>query len=257
VIDRVSRRNIVFLVASATMAVLCVRLGVWQLHRLAARRAYNGVVASRLAQAPLPLDQIPRDSAIDRYRRVRFAGTYDFGHEVVLVDRMRDGAPGVHLVTPLHPDGADTAVLVDRGWVYAPDAMSVDEERWREPVRVSGSGYLTAFAAGRGPAALATPTRLNEARWLDRGAVELRAGYPIASYIIVLDADGSGPASASPTADTSGARAGRAPVRTPPPALDEGPHLSYAIQWFSFAVIAIVGPVWAVFVGPRRETTGG
>jgi cytochrome oxidase assembly protein ShyY1 len=26
-----------------------------------------------------------------------------------------------------------------------------------------------------------------------------------------------------------------------PPTLDNGPHLSYAIQWFSFAAIAITG----------------
>jgi cytochrome oxidase assembly protein ShyY1 len=27
----------------------------------------------------------------------------------------------------------------------------------------------------------------------------------------------------------------------PLPALDDGPHLTYALQWFSFAVIAVVG----------------
>jgi cytochrome oxidase assembly protein ShyY1 len=31
------------------------------------------------------------------------------------------------------------------------------------------------------------------------------------------------------------------PARVAPPALDDGPHLSYAIQWFSFAAIALVG----------------
>jgi cytochrome oxidase assembly protein ShyY1 len=31
------------------------------------------------------------------------------------------------------------------------------------------------------------------------------------------------------------------PRRWPAPALDDGPHLSYAIQWFSFAVIIVVG----------------
>jgi surfeit locus 1 family protein len=31
------------------------------------------------------------------------------------------------------------------------------------------------------------------------------------------------------------------PRRWAPPALDDGPHLSYAIQWFSFALIIVVG----------------
>jgi len=42
------------------------------------------------------------------------------------------------------------------------------------------------------------------------------------------------------------------PARSPPQPLDEGPHLSYAIQWFSFATIAIVGTLVAVLRPPVR-----
>jgi surfeit locus 1 family protein len=31
------------------------------------------------------------------------------------------------------------------------------------------------------------------------------------------------------------------PRRLPPPELTNGPHLSYAIQWFSFAAIVLIG----------------
>ena len=42
----------------------------------------------------------------------------------------------------------------------------------------------------------------------------------------------------------SGVAAARGlPRRWPAPALDNGPHLGYAIQWFSFAVIIVVGTV--------------
>jgi surfeit locus 1 family protein len=41
-------------------------------------------------------------------------------------------------------------------------------------------------------------------------------------------------------------------VRVPAPALDEGPHMSYAIQWFAFATVAIVGGVAFVRAGRRR-----
>ena len=37
------------------------------------------------------------------------------------------------------------------------------------------------------------------------------------------------------------AQAGPRPAVLPEPVLDEGPHLSYAIQWFIFTTIAIVG----------------
>jgi len=40
---------------------------------------------------------------------------------------------------------------------------------------------------------------------------------------------------------TGAAAAQGLPRRWPAPALDNGPHLSYAIQWFSFALIIVVG----------------
>jgi cytochrome oxidase assembly protein ShyY1 len=39
------------------------------------------------------------------------------------------------------------------------------------------------------------------------------------------------------------------PVRLEPPVLSDGPHLSYAIQWFAFAAIALVGAAAVI----RRE----
>ena len=48
--------------------------------------------------------------------------------------------------------------------------------------------------------------------------------------------------------DSAGANA---PIRLPPPRLDDGPHLSYAIQWFAFAAIALAG---AVVVARRTQS---
>jgi surfeit locus 1 family protein len=158
---------------------------------------------------------------------------------------VRDGAPGVDLVTPVHTDSGelgDTAVLVERGWVYSADGMSVDGARWREPARVSGTGYVIELAAWNGPAE--SPDHPREFRWLDRAAIQRVIGYPIANYAVVLE-----PNAAAAAVAPDGPRA---PVRIPPPALDEGPHLSYAIQWFSFALIAIAGTAYALFIGPRR-----
>lgn len=245
------RRNAVFLVAAVVMTALFVRLGVWQLHRLGERRAYNREVASRLAEPAIALHAVPSDSGQNHYRRVRFSGTFDFAHEIVLIDRVRDGAPGVDLVTPMHPDSGelgDTAVLVERGWVYSPDGMSVDGAWWREPAAVSGMGYVIELAAWNGPAQ--SPNQPRDFRWLDRAAIERSVGYPIADYAIVLEADAR--EAAARTAATDGPRV---PIRVPPPALDEGPHLNYAIQWFSFALIAIVGTAYALFIGPKRPAT--
>ena len=44
-------------------------------------------------------------------------------------------------------------------------------------------------------------------------------------------------------ADQTPPQPGSLPIPVPLPTLSEGPHLSYAIQWFSFAVVAFVGAV--------------
>jgi surfeit locus 1 family protein len=65
---------------------------------------------------------------------------------------------------------------------------------------------------------------------LDRAAVQALVGLPVAPYIVVQTSD-------------SGHQADSVPVRLGIPALTEGPHQSYAVQWFSFALVAVVGGV--------------
>jgi len=67
-------------------------------------------------------------------------------------------------------------------------------------------------------------------RSLDRAAIERAVGLPLAPYILVQ------------TSDTT-VRPDSVPVRLKLPVLDEGPHKSYALQWFAFAIIAVVGGV--------------
>lgn len=240
---RLSALDWLFLVASLCMAALFSRLGVWQLHRLAERRARNALVMRRLALPTLAVADLPRDTASAHYHTVHVVGRYDVDHEVVFVNRIRDGAPGVQILTPLWAVGRDTAVLIDRGWVYAPDAETVDLARWREPAELDATGYVQELPppVGRGVAALIGHP--NQLRWLDLAAVARVTGYPVAPFFIVLEGDTAGDART-------------VPVRVEPPPLDEGPHMSYAIQWFAFATIAVVGAGIAVFGVERKPGAG-
>jgi len=201
----VQRRDVTLAVAAVLIAGGCVSLGFWQLSRLRQRRARNAVVAARLALPPLEIHDggVSPDSV--RLRRITARGVYDFGAELTWPGRSFEGTPGVALITPLRlADGA--RVLVDRGWVYSPDAFHVDHGAYREPDTVTVAGI--AFIPPRG-----------------RGDVTATGFLP---FVIELEKP-------DPPATTG------LPRRWPPPVLDNGPHLSYAIQWFSFAVIALVG----------------
>ena len=207
---RLGRRDVVGAVVALAIALVCVRLGIWQLDRLGQRRARNAILAARLALPPLVVvSGTPPDSARQRHLIAR--GVYDFARERIWPGRSFDGTPGVGLITPLRlADGS--AVFVDRGWVPSPDAYHVDQAPYREADTVSVEGLGVIPPRGRD----------------DVDPVALRDSVPYALLPFVLQEAGS----AAPQG---------LPRRWPPPALDDGPHLSYAIQWFSFALIIVVG----------------
>ena len=129
-------------------AALCVRLGIWQLDRLAQRKALNSRLAARLA---LPVLEVRRGISADsaRQRRVTATGRYDFAAERTWPGRSFEGTPGVALITPLLlADGS--AVLVDRGWVPSPDAFHVDHAAYRESDSATVTGLARLLPRGRG-----------------------------------------------------------------------------------------------------------
>lgn len=214
-------------VVAIGLAILFLSLGAWQLRRLSARQAENAFLASRRFGPVLPLDSLPADTGTAHFRRVRIIGGYDYGQEIIFTLRGRNGSPGVNIFTPLLRNGKDTAVLVNRGWVYSPDGTSVTLDRWREADTVNATGFVETFPT-QGPFPPPNPARPRAFRRLNRAALAKIFPYPIANYYVVL---------------TDSSSSASAPPRVEPLPLDEGPHRSYAIQWFSFAAISIIGLV--------------
>lgn len=236
------RLTLAFIVLAVLAAALFARLGVWQLSRLQQRRAFNAVVAGRLDSAEVDFARLPRDPASARFRRVRVEGTWDPAHEIAVTVRSRNGSPGVHLLTPVRLGGSDTAVLVNRGWVYAPDGVHVpDPARWRvagDSARVHG--FVVALPEL--PSESATPGEPPLVRAVDPARVARWTGYPLHAFQVVEQ-----------RADTM-ARRDSTPAPLAPQPLDEGSHRGYAIQWFSFALIALVGvPVFLLTRGREAE----
>jgi surfeit locus 1 family protein len=222
-----ARRTLLFCALALVATAVFIRLGFWQIQRLHERQARNAIVARRQHAAPVPFGELPRDTADVRYRPTTVAGAYDYANELVLTSRTHDGAPGVELLTPVRVAGSDTAVLVDRGWVYAPDGSTVDRARWHEGDSAHVSGYVDLYTPDGDRSGSPTMARdPHVVRRASRREVSAKLPYPVAPYYVLY------------TADTAGSRH---PVRRQPAALDEGPHKSYAFQWFSFALIAIVG----------------
>lgn len=229
--------TILVLVAAAVM----VRLGIWQLDRLAGKRAYIAASLAEINAEPLSItgDEIDLDAAAMRFRRATASGEYDFAREIVLKSQLFEGQPGYHLLTPLRIEGSERAVLVDRGWVaaesYAPDRLS----EFREAVAQAVLGRIEPAPAR--PAGAESPVEpVLEWYRVDIPALQQQMPYELLPFYIALTAD---------AAHTG------FPRRNPPQIiLDEGPHLGYAIQWFLFALVVPIVYAVQVYRMDRRES---
>jgi surfeit locus 1 family protein len=223
-----------FCAVAIAAAGLFARLGFWQLSRLREKQAHNAVIAQQRHRSPVPFATLPRDTAQARYRAATLAGRFDYEHELVLTNRTRRGSPGVELLTPVRVAGTDTVVLVNRGWVYAPDGTGVDRTRWHDGDSARVTGYVESYAAD-GEAPLATDPRI--VRRVSRREIAVKLPYAMAPYYVVQLGDTGGTGH---------------PARKESPALDDGPHRGYAVQWFCFAAIALGGAA-AIVRGERKD----
>ncbi|HEX3865513.1 MAG TPA: SURF1 family protein [Gemmatimonadaceae bacterium] len=218
-----ARNRIIFIALALAAAAVFVRLGVWQLHRRVERLARNALVTHRYDAPSVDVASLPRDTADARFRRVRVIGQVDYDHELTYASRSYKGSPGVNLMTPVHLPGSDTVVIVDRGWVYSPDGSTLDHTKWHD-VDSTFVGYVEEMPSTGGTSFTSKPTVIAH---LSYPVVAKALPYPVLPFYVVALGDS--------------ANAPDRVARLSLPPLDAGPHLSYAIQWFCFAIIAVVG----------------
>jgi len=221
-----SKRLSTLFAATLIVTLTCVALGIWQIARLHQKQQFNKGMRASLAADPRPAPELLSadvDPDAVRFTRVDARGTYDAENQVELYGRTQDGRPGSHLLTPLLVEGG-LAVIVDRGWI------PVDPEpSWKTPPlgQVEVTGVLFASEGDPPGQVGAASERVDTLVHVDLAQIQAQLPYPIAPVYVLLQ----GPA-------LDGAEL---PVPAPLPELSEGPHLSYALQWFTFAVIAQVG----------------
>jgi surfeit locus 1 family protein len=220
--------------------ITMVGLGIWQIDRLGQRRAANAVRQAVLGQNPATITGDASEAQALVGRRVRASGSYLNDQSVLLRGQKSDsGVDGVHLLTPLRLSGVDAAVIVDRGWLPAEQArpaargaFAIDREVTVEGLALAGQSRPDAALAGMD---LPMPGETRIDAWLrvDIGKIQAQVAAPLLPIYVEQLPAADGP---------------RLPQPADPRRLDEGPHLSYALQWFAFAAILAV-----VYAGLMRQ----
>jgi cytochrome oxidase assembly protein ShyY1 len=234
-----SRRWIGFAIFVVLLAALCIRLGLWQIHRLEHRLDNNKVVTTHFATAPVDLSTaLNKGQKVDdksEWTRVTTTGTYDVAHEVTVKFSTRDGVPGVDVVTPLVLADGD-AMLVDRGWMQTSNTGSKPTVPPPPTGPVTIMGWLRQNNGAKGDAIEPHGGQIRAI-----SSIGLARSVPYTLNDGYLNLRTQTPKSAHPLA------------AEPKPELGQGPHFFYALQWWFFAGLAIVGWFWFAWAEAKER----
>lgn len=216
-----------YLALTVVFALVCVLLGCWQLSRRADALAENTRVATNYDAAPRPIGEVLPDRSSfdtdDKWTTVSLTGSYLADEQLLVRNRPLGGQPGFELLVPFRLDDGDI-VIVDRGWLPTGELQDKPDV---VPDAPQGEVTVVARLKAGEPTLANRKAAEGEIPSIDLGAIAKTLDAPVytGAYAAL--------ASESPSADTG-------TLGTRPPE-DEGPHLSYAFQWFVFALLGFVG----------------
>ncbi len=225
-----------YLAVVVVFAIACGLLSWWQWARRAEAVAEIERVAVNYDATPVPVaDALPALDAWsedDEWLPVELTGRYLVDQQLLVRNRPYNGSSGFEVLVPFELEDGRIFV-VDRGWVpigssiEAPDAGPAPPDGELTVVARLKPGEPTLLGRTAPEGQLATIHLPSVAELV--GDETYIGGYGLL-------------ASEEP-----------APAERPAPALrpeaDEGPHLSYALQWIAFGLLAFIALIWAF----RRE----
>jgi len=223
------------LALAIVFAIGCALLSWWQFARRAETAHANALVVANYNAEPRPLEAVLRGlhdySPDQQWMQVEVTGTYLVRDQLLVRDRQLGNNPGFEVLTPLRlPDG--DVFVVDRGFL---NVGTKQDRPDTVPAPPSGTVTVVARLQANEHAIPGRSAPAGEIPSIDLGAIAKEVGAPTFTGAYGLMVSETPPAATNPI-----------PLAPPSFGDDEGTHLSYAIQWILFAVIAFVGLGWSV-----------
>lgn len=215
-------------------SIACVWLGNWQFERRAEARAEIERIDRNYDAPAMSLEEaVPEravfDEGLRKWQTIRITGEYT-GETFLARNRPAADGVGSNMIDGLRLDDG-SVVFIDRGWVPVSGTDAVP-------------GDLP--AAPGGEVEVEARLRASEPSIPGKDAV----GQSVPSIDVPLIADISGLDPQQVYLGVYGQLvserpAGETGVLAERPERDEGPHLSYALQWYVFILIAAIGVAYA------------
>lgn len=214
--------------AALVTVVLCVAAGNWQHRRMQEKEALQDAMRHAASLAPVALPAAVDDWNAWRFRQVTASGEYDPRHQILIDNKVHAGHVGFDVVTPLRLADGRT-VLVDRGWI------ALGASRATLPAAPPPAGIVTVSGRidvpRRNYFELGGKSAPTGALWqhLDPARFTQATGIDVPPIVV----------------ETTDAASGGLVADFPVPDAGIDTHLSYMVQWYTFAAMA--AGLWAWF----------
>ncbi len=221
-----------YLALTLVFAVACGLLSWWQWARRAETADANHRIEQNYDATPRAIGELipERDGWDDAHEwaQVRLVGEYLPADAVLVRNRVLGSTPGFEQLVPFRQDDG-TLVVVDRGWLPLGDG----EHSLPDAIPAPPAGEVTVVVRLRTsePELPGRSTPAGQIASIDVPTILTGLGDGYTGVYGLL-------ASEDPAAADT-------PAASPRPDEDEGMHLSYALQWIAFGVLAFVGLFWA------------
>ncbi len=226
------RRYLAWLVLVALFSVACVFLSQWQFDRRAQVVAVMNTIDANYDRAVEPLEKVlpsltePLPEA-KKWLPVTITGHYLPEMTTLVRNRPLGGYPGFEVLVPFLTRN-NQVVIIDRGWLPTGNAQdSPDELPSPSEAELTLVGRLMPTEA-----ALNRTAPQGQIPSIDLPSLAtMNSAQTYINAYLTLDRESI----AQPQAKL-----------LPKPSIGEGNHLSYAIQWIIFSILAILTLVWAI-----------
>jgi surfeit locus 1 family protein len=201
-----------------------IKLGLWQYHKAQQKQTLQDSYDRHLHENPVDIPAAIDQLDAWRYRQVKVTGTYETQYQILLDNQVLNEQVGYDVITPLHIRNTDRYLLIDRGWIPAQEDHStlpaIDTPSGEQ--QIFGQIWLPSskFYSLDNPAAIKTNWQV---LWQNMDMKRYAAFVPftLSPFVVRLDVS---------------SKAGGFKREWQQPAERIGMYLSYAYQWFGFAL---------------------
>jgi len=216
-----------FLLLCIAFFILCCILGAWQVHRYHFKKTMLSTFERRTRELPEPFQWISGSPEELQFQPVSVEGRYDNDLIMLVQNRLHEGHLGYEVLTPMHLEGSDKLLLVDRGWLEKADNNTLPRViPVKKKQHVKGYiKYLNEYQFTLGKNILESSQRPLVMQKIDIHELSRLTHQAFYPFIVRLD----------PTSKNGFVRdwviASVSPER----------HVMYAVQWFVFAILILIG----------------